>query len=199
MSLKRMSMLEEVEYLKYADSVYSFLGNGSSRVVFSIGDGKCIKVASDVRGQYQNHVEIELFKKYGGDYLAEIYAYGKYIVVMDEVEPIDSDVEDIYNYSFEESIDEVANIMGYDKSIINNTIDTYNFLCRVLGETSDNFQIGLRDGFYPVAYDYGFESGSANLSVSDGIDIFMNSSFERNFLPIVIKRLMKRDRKIMEC
>lgn len=193
-----MSMLEEVEYLKRVDSVYDFLGNGSSRVVFSIGDGKCIKVASDVRGQYQNHVEIELFKKYGGDYLAEIYAYGKYIVVMDEVDPIDSDAEDMYHYSFEENTDEVANIMGYDKSIINKTIDTYNFLCEVLGETADNFQIGLKEGSYPVAYDYGFESGTANLSVSDGIDIFINSS-ENDFLSIVIKRLMTRDRKIMEC
>ena len=98
MSLKRISMLEEVEYLKRADSVCRFLGNGSSRVVFSIGDGKCIKVASDVRGQYQNHVEIELFKKYGGDYLAEIYAYGKYIVVMDEVDPIDDDATYMCNY-----------------------------------------------------------------------------------------------------
>lgn len=194
-----MSMLEEVEYLKRADSFYDFLGNGSSRVVFSIGDGKCIKVASDIRGQYQNHVEIELFKKYGGDYLAEIYAYGKYIVVMEEVEPIDSDAEDMLHCSFEESIDEVANTMGYDKSIINKAIDTYNFLCEVLGETSDNFQIGLRDDSCPVAYDYGFESGSFDLSVSDGIDIFINSPFESNFLSIVIKRLMGRNKKIMEC
>ena len=89
--------------------------------------------------------------------------------------------------------------MGYDKSIINSTVDTYNFLSEVLGETSDNFQIGLRDGSYPVAYDYGFESGTANLSVSDGIDIFINSPSKSNFLPIVIERLMKRDRKIMEC
>lgn len=199
MSLKRMSILEEVEYLKRADNIYKFLGNGSSRVVFSIGDGKCIKVAFDIKGQYQNHVEIELFKKYGGDYLAEIYAYGKYIVVMDEVDPIDDDVEYMYHFFSEENIDVVANITGYDKSIINNTIDTYNFLCEVLGETTDNFQIGLRDESCPVAYDYGFESGSVNLSVSDGIDIFINSPLESNFLSIIIKRLMKRNRKIMEC
>ena len=118
---------------------------------------------------------------------------------MDEVDPIDDDATYMCNYFFEYDIDEAANMMGYDKSIINSTVDTYNFLSEVLGETSDNFQIGLRDGSYPVAYDYGFESGTANLSVSDGIDIFINSPSKSNFLPIVIERLMKRDRKIMEC
>ena len=181
MSIKRMSKSDEIAYLRDADSIYNFLGNGSSRAVYSLGNGKCIKVAYDIKGQYQNHIEIELFKKFGNKHLAEIYSYGKYIVVMEEVDVMDSDAE--YILCSIEEYDE------YDAVIVKSLLATHQFLCEELGDSADNFQVGLRNGSEVVSYDYGYESGSNYLSVSDHMEDLMNSD-EGDFLSIIIKKLL---------
>lgn len=94
--MKRLNKIEEKQIILKALDVDEYLGKGSSRAVYSLGDGTCVKIANDVRGQFQNKTEIEAFREHGRERLAEIFAYGKYIVVMEQVDAYEN-IEEIVN------------------------------------------------------------------------------------------------------
>ena len=103
--MRRLTKVEERQIIKRAIEEDCFLSNGSSRAVYSLGDGTCLKVALDKKGQFQNHIEIETFFHHGKTYFAEIFSYGKYVVVMEEVEVIEEAEDFIWqleNIEYEE-------------------------------------------------------------------------------------------------
>lgn len=133
--------------------------NGSSRAVF-LFENFVIKVAFDLGGFLQNEREIELYKDYGSEYLAKIFAYGDYILIMERVELLDYEmVGDVVEY--EGDYNEYLYFFDREVPGINDKItDTVYFLHDINLETTDNYQLGLTNDDRVVAYDYGyFESG----------------------------------------
>ena len=100
--MKRLTKIEEKQIILKAYEVNQYLGKGSSRAVYSLGDGTCVKIASDVRGQFQNKTEIESFREHGSERLAEIVAYGKFVVVMEQVEAFENLEEIVYDFEYAE-------------------------------------------------------------------------------------------------
>ena len=158
--MKRLTKVEEKQIVEEALKYGAYIGHGSSRAVFSLGNGKVIKVAYDRKGQYQNHVEIDMYSQYGNKYLTEVYAYGKYIVVAEEVDS-DFDMEDvIYDYETREYriarleregadpevIQDEMNslIQGLTDEQVEQAIDVKDELDYMLGCTADNYQLGVR-------------------------------------------------------
>lgn len=175
--MRRLTKVEEKQILKEALMYGQYLGNGSSRVVYSLGNGKVVKVAYDRKGQYQNHIEIETFGQYGKSYLAEIYAYGKYIVVAEEVDA-DGSVEEAindYNYYVDDGIscDGEVEIYGLTGDQIQEAMDVKDQLDWILGCTADNYQLGVRKDGAIVAYDYGYQPDEHDMSVSEELDWFL--------------------------
>jgi hypothetical protein len=163
MNMFKLTEAEEITFLKdIIDNFSNEIGIGSSRQVFEFMSDKVIKVAADTGGINQNKREIELFRKYGRKYLAEIYAYGEYIIIMEKVETVCADEIIIgYEYEYAENLSELLDEREYNK-----IISTYNFLTNVNGCTSDNYQLGIRENGDYVAYDYGYESYSTD-SIGD--------------------------------
>lgn len=97
--MKRLNRIEEKQIILKALEIDKFLGRGSSRAVYSLGDGTCLKIAFDSCGQFQNKTELDAFREYGRANFAEIHAFGRYVVVMEEVQ-VFGDLEEI-RYEFE--------------------------------------------------------------------------------------------------
>lgn len=97
--MKRLNRIEEKQIILKALEVDKFLGRGSSRAVYSLGDGTCLKIAFDSCGQFQNKTELDAFREYGKANFAEIYAFGRYVVVMEEVQ-VFGDLEEL-EYDFD--------------------------------------------------------------------------------------------------
>lgn len=170
--MNRLSRIEEKRIIERAIKMNKFLGSGSSRAVYSLGNGYCLKVAIDKQGQFQNHTEIRMFKKHGDEFLAEVQSYGKYVVVMEEITVDEEAFDDaLYsarrNYSSDEAIES-----DYDGEEIQRTM---YWLEDELGYTSDNEQIGFREstGQY-VAFDYGLDTEFFYKSVSDTLRSVMH-------------------------
>lgn len=100
--MRRLTKVEEKQIILKALEVDEYLGEGSSRAVYSLGDGTCVKIANDIRGQFQNKTEIEAFKEHGRERLAEIFAYGKYIVVMEQVDAYENIYEIVCDFEYAE-------------------------------------------------------------------------------------------------
>ena len=96
--MRRLTKIEEKQIILKALEVDEYLGKGSSRAVYSLGDGTCVKIANDIRGQFQNKTEIEAFRRYGKERLAEIVSYGKFIVVMEQVDAYENIEEMVYYF-----------------------------------------------------------------------------------------------------
>ena len=164
------------------------IDSGSSRAVFYcqpyvleyLGietDRECvIKLAIGHGGLNQHQTEVEMWLESGGNnqHLAEIFAAGQFVSIMEKVDIRDySDLADsLDDYDINES---VIRYLDYqcdineedDKEIFDNeykevckVAETIAFLASYNGCTSDNGQIGkTEDGRY-VAYDYGFIAGN---------------------------------------
>lgn len=193
--MRRLTKIEEKQILKEALMYGDYLGNGSSRVVYDLGNGKVIKVAYDRKGQYQNHIEIETFSKYGRQYLAEIYAYGKYIVVAEKLDAEGSLEHPISEYDYyvdgEITCDGEIEIDGLTGSQIEEAMDVKDQLDWILGCTVDNYQLGIREDGSIAAYDYGYQPDEHDMSVSEVLDWFLaeecNYDYNR-FLQYTISR-----------
>lgn len=174
---------QEIREIKAAMEDSYYLGNGSSRVVFSIQGGKVIKVAFDKAGQLQNRVEVENYLEFGGKHLAKLHAYGEWIVIQEEVLiPMPFyEVNDEYDYvmSAEYDGERVYEIGGYTESMIEGAFETIEFLNENLGWTSDNEQVGIRvDDCSIVSYDYGFNPDIGSRSVSDDLRDFLREDLD---------------------
>lgn len=168
---RELTIKEEIQILKELRKHSSYLDNGSSRIVYTFNDGFVYKVAFDEQGQFQNRVEVDNFKTYGNEYLAKIKTYGKYIVVMEEVEVIPYDFlerlvleEEMEYYDDHEILEE----FGFSRKVFEQAEETYEFLEGVNGHTYDNIQLGLA-GDRVVSFDYGYISGEQRRSVSPNL------------------------------
>lgn len=62
----------EAIYKKLTKGELKFIGNGSCRRVFDLGNGNVIKVAKDIRGVFQNKAEYSIFHNCKSDFFAEL-------------------------------------------------------------------------------------------------------------------------------
>lgn len=162
----RLSRGEETSLLHALTdrSAFSLIGSGSSRGVFKMKKlPEClsglfakignplqiiVKVAFGTAALRQNDLEVRTFKKYGDEKLARIYAYGRFIIIMEAVK-IRCDVDDYWL----EDAEDCSPSEYYE--------DVFEWANSEFGETCDNLQIGesLSDG-RACLYDYGFIPGS---------------------------------------
>jgi len=154
--MRELTIKEEYELLQelIRDDV-DFINNGSSRAVFKFDTNRVVKVAMDRQGRRQNKNEIDLFRIAGNDYLAEIYAYGRFLLVMEEVsaQPMEDMLDVFYENQF----------FDYEDREIERVSEVINFLSEHTGETDDNFQLGwsLKRNLL-VSYDYGYNTQHRN-------------------------------------
>lgn len=197
--MKRLSRYEEILIIRAAQKESKFLSNGSSRAVYDIGNGRVLKVAIDRKGQYQNKTEIELYRNSNSrEYLAAIYAYGKYCIVMEKVIVTEySDMSDLIDgsrYFNDDSTDSYLTVAeGLQKFYetpklkVETFREAYNYLCYENGRTSDNYQIGIRADGSAAAYDYGFVKGAYHMCVSDHL---YNNLENGDFSPLKLVEAM---------
>jgi hypothetical protein len=159
--MKELTLSEELDLVKKViDEELDFFDNGSSRVVFDLGDNKVLKIAMDKQGRLQNQVEVETFMDMGNSHLAEIFSYGLFINVMEYVEVECAEViEDVYNENLSDEEYYEDYVIEYSDQVqIRHTIDN---LCERYGWTDDNFQLGKtisrKENKY-VSYDYGYDT-----------------------------------------
>ena len=159
--MERLSLQNEYDYLMSAFGKNLFIHNGSSRAVFQFDDNKVIKIALDRQGRLQNENEVFLFSNYGKEYLAEIFAYGRFIVIMEEVR--EEYMEDMLDLAYGD-LGTSYNQETYDR--LQKLID---FLERFQGETNDNYQLGFsKTRNKLVSFDYGYTTNNEHSSmVSD--------------------------------
>lgn len=146
---RKLSNLQERKLLKLLKNA-KLIGNGSSRLVFidPRNDNRVVKVAIGAAAFCQNKLEVKLWNDTQDSHLAQIFEYGKFVVVMERM--METYDEDSFND-------------GYDSSSENRDFfqlgdDVVNWLVTKLGCTSDNYQIGLNANNEWKAYDYGFNS-----------------------------------------
>lgn len=178
MIVEELSRERELELLTRALNNDEFLGNGSSRAVYSLGDGYCVKVAIEVAGIKQSKREVALYqdhiKEFGVDNtrLAHIVAYGKYCLVMEEVIAMEAgDLEDVYSEYNDFTIwqrissdkdlperfgDFLDDDDKFTKSQAEELCLVKDFLDELVGCSTDNFQLGYNTETRLVAYDYGY-------------------------------------------
>jgi len=163
--MTELTIKEEYELLKeLINEGVNFIHNGSSRAVFDLDKERVIKIAMDKQGRRQNKNEIDLFRKAGNTYLAEIYSYGTFIIVMEKVDEECMEIcMDIYCGN-----DEYLDYTDKEKDQV---VEVVDFLKYHAGETNDNFQLGrscTRDRF--VSFDYGYNTDYENSQiVSDNL------------------------------
>lgn len=195
--MERLSLSAELALLKKAYEYGEYINNGSSRSVYDMGDGTVLKVASCKRGQFQNGMEIETFRN--GEFpesLADIYSYGKYVVLMKKVVPICFDlVEHLCENYYDE--DEIEDFFGEYGVEVGSRYDELNEhvhkMESMLGVTVDNYQVGIDEDNNFKAFDYGFESNSYELSVSDELHGDLDQYGYEEFLVYVASKLLHKE------
>lgn len=197
--IKLLSMEEELDIInRISNGEFGGYGdNGASRVVYFPKDGALsflgitrpcvIKVAVGVGGMNQLNAEVETYINYRDNYqLANIYAYGQYVEIMEKVKPVyafrssyvtdwDGNPECIEEFAIneffcEDSTDEEKEEW---RKVAESGFHAAALLKEVFGETSDNGQLGRRydeNGNLTtemVAFDYGFYCYSDDVQTSD--------------------------------
>lgn len=174
-----LTLLQEKQAIRYLrHNMDLFIASGSSRAVFSVDndlkeilniktDVPCIiKMSLGIGGYRQSKREYEVFKYMGERYLAEIFARGSILTVMEQVDT-DWDFYEFYEYNNCDVEDHLTEIYGeetdtaeYQKNykIYSAAAEVVYALEDYLGTTADNAQIGVADSGRVVAYDYGFDS-----------------------------------------
>lgn len=136
-----LSLTEEEEraILEYANHHGKFLGAGSSRAVFSLGEDYVVKVAISDEGLLQHSVEREFYVELAEyDLFADLYATGRTVNICERLTRLD-ELEDVNESLFIDTVSELNDITDYDGG--------------------DNEQIGFspKRGKW-VAYDYGYNN-----------------------------------------
>lgn len=146
--MKELTIREEYDLLQELSvEEGNFIHNGSSRAVYLLDKNRVLKVAMDRQGRQQNTNEINLFRAHGNQHLAEIFAYGKFVVVMEMVD--------------EQDIDEM--VFEYEDADNQEVVDVIDFLERSHGSTDDNFQLGYSTTRNKlVCFDYGYHTDYEN-------------------------------------
>lgn len=174
--MRKLSYDEELAMLREVrDNKYEMLDYGSSRIVYKAefeGRKVVFKVAIAKAGTLQNKHEIEAYEEYGeGGLLAEIYAYGEFIVVMELLNDCDrrSDRDSDYYSSYTNSDGEHIN-GNYAYS----DWSEYRELLYEINGCDDGVQVGENeDGEYKI-YDYGFSSDGGCRTQCSNVQDYMS-------------------------
>ena len=147
--MRKLSVNQEVKLLKLLKNCKP-IDRGSSRLCFihPLDKTKVIKLAIGKKALCQNKLEALTFKNYGDSLpLAEIYEYGRFIVVMERMKQTFSPetLEDCCCYGEWDNLP--------DEDTVNETVEQ---LESIFGCTADNYQLGYNQDGDLVSYDYGF-------------------------------------------
>lgn len=125
-----------------------YIGSGSSRNVFDLGNGYVMKVAKNLAGIAQNRVEYQISSMDSSDLFAKVMQVSSNFnyLVMQKADKINS-ITDILYYFNVRSIDELFSLREFQ-----NIVYRYNLLANDLCRTSS---WGIVNG-EPVIIDYGF-------------------------------------------
>ena len=184
---RKLSNLQERKLLKLLKNA-KLIGNGSSRLVFidPRDSNRVVKVAIGAASFRQNKLEVKLWNETQCKHLAQIYEYGKFIVVMERMmETYDED-------SFYDACDPDSESYEFFKLGAN----VVNWLEEELGSTADNYQIGTNANNEWKAYDYGFDPDQASCDQC-GEAYWMGTKEFRSFLD-EMERLVRFHRPITE-
>lgn len=219
-----LSLEQEKQILQALKNTYPD-SHGSSRAVFDGDDiafddimdmleenfncdiHNCvIKLALGIGGQNQSNREIKSYIEYGDYYpLAKIYAYGRFIEIMEKVDKVDDNFRCYSDYSY---YDLFTMVYGYEDPLdgeryvdypedadqkeideYETIFDTIYRLEELFGETDDNGQLGYNAEGNLVCYDYGFlvdsdEEWSSMLSV-----LLHKTNIYNSYLDICIENI----------
>lgn len=171
--MKKLTNLQEILIIEsIKNKKLKFINNGSSRAVYKLNNDYIVKIALEKEGILQNNFEIESYEKYGYTGLfAEIQAYGQYIVIMEYVE-IDNENLDMMADEYFEELDQL-----YE--------EVYNAIGGLIGESGDNYQIGINKKGDVVIYDYGFNTLKSCMSQIGNIRPLISNP--KNFEDVIAK------------
>lgn len=127
---------------------YRYIGKGSGRIVYDIGNGKVVKSAKNMKGIAQNIEEYRIAMADDSGLLARVYGLSgdfRYLI-MDRTDSV-RNISLIWKYFHVRSNDEL-----FELYIIREISDRYDLLIRDLGRAAN---WGLISG-RPVIVDYGF-------------------------------------------
>lgn len=184
---RKLSNLQERKLLKSLKNA-KLIGNGSSRLVFIHPrySSFVVKVAVGANSFRQNKLEVKLWNETQSKHLARIYAYGKFVVIMERM---------VSTYD-EDSFYEEYNEDGEDAEFYHRGIDVINWLEERLGSSGDNYQIGVNGFNEWKAYDYGFDP-EIGAREQCGEAYWMSTKEFRSFLD-EMERLVRFHRPITE-
>ncbi|MEA4823656.1 MAG: hypothetical protein VB111_06035 [Clostridiaceae bacterium] len=134
--------------LNIRNRLYNFIGSGSGRCVFDIGNGYVVKVAKNRKGLAQNEVEIEISSVDRSGLFAKILQYSEdsNFLIMQKAEKIES-MSEVWAYFGVKRSSEF-----YRLDVLRTIADKHNLLLRDLGRPVNWGKINDK----PVIIDYGF-------------------------------------------
>jgi hypothetical protein len=135
-------------YAEIKKGSYRYMGRGSGRVVYDLGNGRVVKAARNMKGIAQNMEEHRISSADDSGLFAKVYeTSGDYrLLIMDKADRI-RNVSYIWNYFQAKSGREF-----YQVKKIRDISEKYGLLIRDLGRAANWGHIGGR----PVIVDYGF-------------------------------------------
>lgn len=143
---------EDSYFRKIASNIskggYRYIGKGSGRVVFDLGNGKVVKAAKNIRGIAQNYEEFRIAMMDNSGLFARIWDVSEdyRFLIMEKAERI-RDISQVWDYFRVGN-----NIELYQISSIRDVADKYNLLINDFGRAVNWGEIDGR----PVIIDYGF-------------------------------------------
>ena len=180
----RLSANAEIKLLKLLKNA-KLLGWGSSRCVFEMpGDpSKVVKLAIGTYSLRQNKLETRLWNDLRDNRLATITDFGRFVLVMEKLDEVCDD-ESFYDDGSGEFDEPLA---------------VYEWLNGVLGETSDNFQLGVKNGQWKC-YDYGFDAEVVAFKQVGNADYGVDLADRRKIIDAMIALLRQKQpvTKLME-
>lgn len=167
--LKLLRLLKNAEVLSYGSSRWTF--------VHPLDKTKVVKLAVGKNALCQNKLEVNTWLKYGDSLpLARIYEYGRFIEVMERMDEIYDD--EYYDYAEDDDARDQMDSISCK-------------LDSVLGETPDNYQIGVVNGEWK-SYDYGFDPYRGAMKMCGFASDFGSKSIKQEYIPMVEKLLRRK-------
>lgn len=185
MEIKLLTEVEEKKILNKLITCYTATNNGAARVVFLVSNedlAACgltlncnktyvVKVALGLGGINQNHIEAEVYRRFGENTpLAEIAYIGHYVEIMERVNPHEELRACAECGELDDFVDYVARNSGLSTDDARDAYEVIQQLIEINGLTNDNGQIGYNAEGKWVAYDYGYDVESDEPLCSDMSD-----------------------------
>jgi len=163
--MKRLNKEEEQTIIsQLLNGNFQFLGCGSTRMTYAYDEDRVIKITPDINTLGQHKTEVKAFGDNGREFLAEIFAYGERIAIVERVIPFEEDDFDTY-MSFLDGEDwakghypVLSRVKDFEEqlSLVTETLEGN---CISL----DGQQFGVAKDNRLVAYDYGYAKEGCTL------------------------------------